>query len=774
MAVLFISIELFAQSADYTKYMNQAKKYESEKKWCFALGAYYDALATDDASELKQEAMDSYSELKDVILNGKPGKGKFNLFTIHDEWKELLIDAEKYASSIFKYELTIGALVQGALDYKTRTASYSATVSKSISDRYKKTVGIVEIGYAAAYRDDWSADLPKPEDWPLYSVSSNKDAVYDVNGALIFADKGRYFNAFAANRNGQTLYDYEFNIADESGKEIVNGTHFLLGTDGKIVFEGITPEVMDIIDNSKTYVNPLAVYLQYGRNDSSGNVIEGTIALDNAVFYGPDQKGDSKGKNFKNAFSDYVIKQEINVIDIPFQKYSMSATEVTQELYEAIMDHNPSRYIGAKNPVSNVSWYDAIYFCNKLSETTGKTPVYAVNGTTDVSKWNYSPHQGKEIVKTVMWNKDADGYRLPTEEEWEYAARGGEAYTYAGSDNLDEVGWYEENSGGKTHPVGEKKANGYGLYDMSGNVREWCWNSSSIFDGYRYDRGGSYYEFDYYCEVFDSRFRNAYDQPVALGFRIVCAASEEWIAEQSRIAEEKNRKEAEEAAERKKLLVTELAMITIPMKNYSMSATEVTQELYEAIMGSNPSQNKGEKNPVERVSWYDAIYFCNKLSEAAGKTPVYIVNETTEVTEWNYIPHKGYPFSRTVTWNEYADGYRLPTEEEWEYAANGGAEYTYAGSDNLDEVGWYEENSGGKTHSVAEKKANGYGLYDMCGNVWEWCGDVFYRSNRSYRYCRGGCYYDDCYGCKVSDSYHDSAEYQRNNQGFRVVCSIPN
>lgn len=135
----FVLIGVFCSSLaltqSYSEYLEKAKKYESQKKWCYALGAYYDAMGTDELPENKYEAWEGYHNLCQAIESGNPGLGKFNLFTIHDEWKKLLIDAEKYGSSFSKYELTVGELVQGDLDYTTKTASYSAKIIYKISDR---------------------------------------------------------------------------------------------------------------------------------------------------------------------------------------------------------------------------------------------------------------------------------------------------------------------------------------------------------------------------------------------------------------------------------------------------------------------------------------------------------------------------------------------------------------------------------------------------------------------------------------------------------------
>ena len=187
---------------------------------------------------------------------------------------------------------------------------------------------------------------------------------------------------------------------------------------------------------------------------------------------------------------------------------------------------------------------------------------------------------------------------------------------------------------------------------------------------------------------------------------------------------------------------------SVTLSSYYIGKCEVTQELWKAVMGSNPSKFKGAQNPVESVDWEDCQEFVSRLNSLTGRT------------------------------------FRLPTEAEWEYAARGGnqsSHYKYSGSGNIDDVAWYDGNSGYKTHAVGTKTANELGIYDMSGNVWEWCSDRYgdYSagaqtnpqgpSSGSLRVLRGGSWGNNAKDCRVSYRYGYDPSSSHINRGLRLV-----
>ena len=458
--------------------------------------------------------------------------------------------------------------------------------------------------------------------------------------------------------------------------------------------------------------------------------------------------------------------------------YWLGKCEVTQAQYEAVMGTNPSWYKGVDLPVECVTWYDASEFCSKLTfieREAGRLP---------------------------------EGYRytLPTEAQWEYACRAGTTTALNSGKNLsdenqcpemDEVGWYWYNAGIESYeqglpcarPVGQKLPNAWGLYDMHGNVAEWCsdfyedYPASAVVDPTGPDKGidrvvrwGSWWNYAWVCRSACRGYDASEVKYTNLGFRVALVPvsgfrditiplSDDvnldmiWIEPGTFIMgspeDELGRWDDEDQHQ-----------VTLT-RGYWMGKYEVTQAQYEVIMGTNPSYFKGADLPVEQVTWNDATNFCAKLTaieREAGRLP------------------QGYE-------------YTLPTEAQWEYACRAGTTTTLNSGKNLsdekqcpemDEVGWYEFNSkyngDMKTHPVGQKLPNAWGLYDMHGNVWEWCLD-WYRAypttavtdpmgpdTGSHRVNRSGSIADSAYDCR-SATRNGPPDGRYIDAGFRVALA---
>ncbi len=394
-----------------------------------------------------------------------------------------------------------------------------------------------------------------------------------------------------------------------------------------------------------------------------------------------------------------------NMVPIPGKNYSICKYEVTQALWEAVMGGNPSRFEGADFPVERVSWND----CQEFIENLNALPEVKASGVV---------------------------YRLPTADEWEYACRAGSPGKYGlladGTEGtLDEMGWYLGNSGHETHPVGQKKPNAFGLYDMHGNVLEWTSTADGDirdFCGGGWDYGAVWCEADYRAGVTPSPY---YRDP-SLGFRLASVSAAQAAAAEREAA-------AAEAARQEALSSLPTDMVPVPGKDYGICKYEVTQALWEAVMGGNPSRFEGADLPVEQVSWDDCQEFIEKL------------NALPEVKASGVV-------------------YRLPTANEWDYACLAGGTGKYGlladGTEGtLDEMGWYEDNSGGETHPVGQKKANAFGLYDMHGNVWEWTSTA----DGGDRVNCGGSWNDGTGSCEADYRNRSLSDSRNYNLGFRLA-----
>jgi formylglycine-generating enzyme required for sulfatase activity len=194
----------------------------------------------------------------------------------------------------------------------------------------------------------------------------------------------------------------------------------------------------------------------------------------------------------------------------------------------------------------------------------------------------------------------------------------------------------------------------------------------------------------------------------------------------------------------------------VDLAPYQLATFPVTQALYARITGHRPSTaEEGDKLPVEGVSWWDAVRFCNTLSQQDGYTPVYHLQADDEGVEWDAS----------------ADGYRLPTEAEWEHACRAGTTGPHYGP--LDEIAWYRGNSEERIHDVGGKRPNPWGLHDMLGNVWNWCWDIYDAEvYGDYRVLRGGGWFDEHWSCRASARRRSHPSFQVDDVGFRIARSV--
>ncbi|MED0905709.1 formylglycine-generating enzyme family protein [Bacillus nitratireducens] len=193
----------------------------------------------------------------------------------------------------------------------------------------------------------------------------------------------------------------------------------------------------------------------------------------------------------------------------------------------------------------------------------------------------------------------------------------------------------------------------------------------------------------------------------------------------------------------------------VQVKPFLLAKYAVTMELYDAITNNTSNIFKDNNKPVVNISWNNAIAFCNLLSKKAGLKEYYSISDN----------------GQKVSCNVHSNGYRLPSEAEWQYACKAGTTgYIYG---ELKEIAWYNENSDGHIHDVGKKEPNAWGLYDMLGNVWEWCYDLYdEKVYGSYRIFRGGSWAEAARGCGATCRRRSHPTFHIDDLGFRLARSI--
>ncbi len=505
---------------------------------------------------------------------------------------------------------------------------------------------------------------------------------------------------------------------------------------------------------------------------------------------------------------------------------------------------NPGSGKAATHPVQTVSWYDCVKWCNARSEKEGRVPAYYTNAA------HTAVYRGGQTDVGNDWVNWSAGYQLPTEAQWEKAARGGAAgrrfswadtdeithsranyystteYTYDTSPTRGNQPTFAVGNFPYTSPAGYFAPNDYGLYDMVGNVSEWCWDwydESAYSSGSptdprgpavglrRVDRGGRWDRNAYLCRT---AYRDHYSPTFGdnvMGFRCALPPDQNSSPTNMVLIPVGNFTMGDTFGEGAS---DERPLHTNEVSAFYIEAFAVTKALWDEVHNwatnhayrfDNPGSGKAVTHPVQAVSWYDCVKWCNARSEKEGRVPAYYTNAAHTAV------YRDGQTDVENDWVNWSTGYQLPTEAQWEKAARGGLggqRFTWGNTISWSQANYYAfpGAAGGSTYDVNSTSGylpafavggypytspvgffapNSAGLYDLVGNVWGWCWDWYgaYSSDSqtdprgpvagSYRVARGGSWSDLAESCRSAARLNLLPTYPDGSVGFRVVLPVP-
>ena len=584
---------------------------------------------------------------------------------------------------------------------------------------------------------------------------------------------------------------------------------------------------------------PIRFYRVAALNQTNNPAPSGMVLIPAGSF--------TMGDAFGEGFGD-----DLPLHSVFLSAFYMDRYEVTKGLWNEVYNwaitngysfENPGSGPAITHPVQSLSWYDCVKWCNARSEKEGRTPAYYTNAA------HTAVYRSGQTDLQNDWVNWTAGYQLPTEAQWEKGARdgvGGHRFPWADVEEITHSranyysstdyaydasatrGYHPAFVVGSTYtsPSGYFAANGYGLFDMAGNVSEWCWDwyDASAYSSatptdprgpasgsFRVDRGGNWGRNAFLARTAYRDFISPRDWFDQVGFRCILPTGQNPSPANMVLIPVGNFTMGDTFGEGAS---DERPLHTNAVSAFYLGTQPVTKALWDEVYGwatnhgygfDNASSGKAATHPVQAVNWYDAVKWCNARSEKEGRSPAYYTNAAHTAV------YRTGQTDLESAWVNWSAGYQLPTEAQWEKAARSGVDgqrFSWGNTISWSQANYYAypASVGGYAYDLNPSSGflpavavggypytspvgyfapNSAGLYDMVGNVWGWCWDWYgaYSSDSqtdpqgpiagSYRVARGGSWYDFAESCRSAARLKFLPTNADGSVGFRVVLPLP-